>query len=236
MDRVCDIQVKSVNGSSSEKCKFALAKERGCSTLTHPLLGGKGFTPNTNIKLVQKHQLSEDVATHLASTYGVRAFDLCKLAAATRSGKAWPKLAEGYPYIQSEVEYAVAEYARTVKDVVSLRTRLAFLDKEAAVAVVPVVARIMAETLGWSREQELKQIAESMDYLSQFGGPMPDEQQTRRGEVKFSGTTKLDLRTVFKFFDKDDSGTIDLEELKQVVVRTLCLLVLTSSFVECAPV
>ena len=85
-------------------------------------------------------------------------------------------------------------------------------------AVVPRVARIMAETLGWSREQELEQIAESMDYLSQFGGPMPDEQQIGRGEVKFSGTTTLDLRTVFKFFDKDGSGTIDSEELKQVSV------------------
>ena len=41
-------------------------------------------------------------------------------------------LVEGYPFIESEVTYACKhECAVTVKDVLALRTRLAFLNSEA---------------------------------------------------------------------------------------------------------
>ena len=49
----------------------ALADKWGavaCTSLEHPLLGGKGYTRNTAAKLVQKYSVAEDVARHLAKT------------------------------------------------------------------------------------------------------------------------------------------------------------------------
>lgn len=56
--------------------------------------------------------------------------------------------AAGYPFIEEEVEYCCGEYCRSVKDMLSLRMRLAYINSEAAKEAVPRVADIMAEKLG----------------------------------------------------------------------------------------
>lgn len=50
-------------------------------------------------------------------------------------------LAEGYPYLEAEVRYACREYAATVEDVLSRRTRLAFLNSAAALECVGAPGR-----------------------------------------------------------------------------------------------
>ena len=63
-------------------------------------------------------------------------------------GVVWCDLAytctQGYPYIEAEVEQGVREYTRSIKDFVSLRIRLAYVNVHAAKAVVPVVGKLMA--------------------------------------------------------------------------------------------
>jgi len=69
-------------------------------------------------------------------------------------------LASRYPYLEAEALYAARqEAACTVDDVLSRRTRLAFLDSAAALASVPRVAELMAGELNWSVAERHRQEA-----------------------------------------------------------------------------
>ena len=62
------------------------------------------------------------------------------------------------PYSGAEVVWATrVEMARAVEDVLARRTRALFLNAEAALAMAPEVARLMARELGrgdeWVRDQ-----------------------------------------------------------------------------------
>ncbi|KAJ8352222.1 hypothetical protein SKAU_G00236980 [Synaphobranchus kaupii] len=98
------------------------------------LEGAKDWTPTMYIRLVQDYGLEVEVAKHLASTYGGRAFEVAKMSHVT--GKRWPivgkRLVSEFPYIESEVLYAMKEYACTATDVIARRTRLGFLNVQAA--------------------------------------------------------------------------------------------------------
>jgi glycerol-3-phosphate dehydrogenase len=76
-------------------------------TLDLKLFGGKGYSDNLSIQLIQKHGMSNDTAHMLAKTYGDRAWEVCELSEATHL--AWPRfgvpLAPNYPYISAEVRY-----------------------------------------------------------------------------------------------------------------------------------
>ena len=193
---------------------YRLSRVAGpCVTGKVKLLGGERYENNLPIKLIQKYSVSHETAEHLAHTYGTRAWDLCEMTKPT--GRRWPKfgkaLVSGYPYIESEIDYAVKEYVRTVRDFVTLRTRLAYLNKEAAIAVVPRVADKMQRSLGWSEEEKEEQIDEALSYLDQFGGPAPISQ---KDEQELLTQTYTDLKTLFKSLDVDDSGFLEVGEIK----------------------
>jgi glycerol-3-phosphate dehydrogenase len=58
------------------------------------------------------------------------------------------------PYIAAEVVWSVrTEMAQTVEDVLARRLRALFLNAEAAIAMAPAVAGLMAEELGWSSDR-----------------------------------------------------------------------------------
>ena len=96
------------------------------------------------------------VAKHLSHTYGSKAPEVAKLASIT--GSRWPvvgkRLVEQFPYIEAEIQYAVKEYACTVVDFLARRTRLAFLNAEAAADAIPKIAEIMAKELKWSKTKK----------------------------------------------------------------------------------
>jgi len=63
------------------------------------------------------------------------------------------KVLVGHPYIKAEIVWAVRnEMARTVEDVLARRLRMLFLDADAAIKMSPVVAGLMADELGFSKE------------------------------------------------------------------------------------
>mmetsp|Transcript_16205 Transcript_16205/g.44907 ORF Transcript_16205/g.44907 Transcript_16205/m.44907 type:complete len:95 (-) Transcript_16205:58-342(-) len=80
------------------------------------------------------------------------------------------KLVDGFPYLEEDVRWACREYACTIEDVLSRRTRLAFLNKEAAMAAIEPVADIMATELGWSRKVKKEQIKIAKAYIDSYGG------------------------------------------------------------------
>jgi len=64
------------------------------------------------------------------------------------------------PYIAAEVVWAARqEMARTLEDVLARRTRALFLNAEAAIAMAPEVARILAVELGKDQTWVSQQVA-----------------------------------------------------------------------------
>lgn len=62
---------------------------RESSTESRPLRGGVGYRRNLPITLVQDFGVGDASAKHLARTYGMNAFDVCKMAEPT--SKRWPR-------------------------------------------------------------------------------------------------------------------------------------------------
>ena len=116
--------------------------------------------------------MSEPVAQHLAKTYGTRAWEVCELAEGMPNGEGKRRLLDNYPYIVADVVWACREYACTVEDVVSRRTRLAFLNKDAAMQVIPLVADIMARELGWTKKVKSEQISAAEKYVDSYNGQL----------------------------------------------------------------
>lgn len=189
-----------------------------CLTETRPLWGGKDYNKNLPITLIQKYGLSQDTAEHLARTYGMNAFTVCELSQANPNQR-YPhfghRLIENYPFLECEIEYVCQyEMAVSLKDFLTLRTRLAYLNSDAAKEVAPKVCDLMGKSLGWSRAEKKKQLAECMAYLERFGGPIPPA-----GLVVQGLHTKSDVKDMFKMFDTDGNGYIDFQELKSVAQR-----------------
>ena len=96
------------------------------------------------------------VAHRLANTYGDKAPQVAKMA--TFTSKRWPivgkRLVDEFPYIEAEVKYAMKEYACTAIDILARRTRLAFLDVQAAEEALPRIVEIMAKELNWSKSRK----------------------------------------------------------------------------------
>lgn len=185
-----------------------------CRTLDITLIGGGDFiSKNLAIQLIQKHGMAHEVATHLVSTYGSRAWDVCEFSSPTNL--TWPRfgrpLAPNYPHIDAEVRYACREYACTIEDILSRRTRLAFLNKDAALSALPLVAEIMADELSWSDEVKSDQMLAAEMYIDTYAGRVPKRAGSQLREVTFK-----DLSDIFSVIDTDNSGFIDRTEMGEI--------------------
>lgn len=141
------------------------------------------------------------------------------------TGLRWPvhgkRLDVSYPYIDAEVTWACRrEYACTAVDVIARRTRLSFLNAEAALEALPRVIDIMAGELGWSGKEKESQFKDATKFLHSMG-----LSEARVGKLKLDdvrqGRHKLHLeiedevlaRTVFTPEElqglKDKFGNID---------------------------
>lgn len=112
------------------------------------------------------------MAKQLSENYGDRAWTVCALAEPT--GEQWPvhgvRLSPNYPYVEAEVLYATRhEYACTAVDVLARRTRLAFVDAQAALAALPRVIDIMSQELGWSRARQRGEYVRGVQFLGSMG-------------------------------------------------------------------
>jgi glycerol-3-phosphate dehydrogenase len=184
-----------------------------CKTLKIKLFGGDDFHRNIPIELIQKYQMEQDVAEHLARAYGARAWEVCEHARPT--GKTWPKfgtpLANGYPYIDAEVVWACREYACTIEDILSRRTRLAFLNKDAAFEAIPQVADIMANELGWTEYVKEQQIAAAQKYVESYKGS-----KSERVQERLKSSTYRSVHEIFNALDTHQNGFLERDEVQEV--------------------
>uniref|UniRef100_A0A8C9TH60 Glycerol-3-phosphate dehydrogenase, mitochondrial n=1 Tax=Scleropages formosus TaxID=113540 RepID=A0A8C9TH60_SCLFO len=206
-----------------------------CRTVGLMLEGGKGWTPTLYIRLVQDYGLEVEVAQHLAATYGGRAFEVAKMAQVT--GQRWPivgkRLVSEFPYIESEVHYAVKEYACTAIDVLARRTRLGFLNVQAADEALPRIVHIMGKQLGWSEQK--KQVESNLGFnthchhlqeelnaartflYQEMGYKTRSEQLTNTTEISLPLSEVDRYKKRFHKFDKGNKGFITTVDVQQVL-------------------
>lgn len=123
--------------------------------------GAQKYGPELVEELKEKN-IPEASAEHLAGAYGDRAFEVLAYAEKGNIRLLHPN----HPYLEAEVLYGVkAEFACTIVDILARRTRLSFLDQEAALESISKVASLMAPVLGWSGETTQQQIRSAIDYF-----------------------------------------------------------------------
>jgi len=167
---------------------FGLNPVSACKTQAVRLVGSHGWTDTMFIKLIQRYGLETEVAQHLANTYGDRAWTVCSLAEPT--GLHWPlhgtRISDLYPYIDAEMAYAVRhEYALTAVDFIARRTRLSFLNAQAALDALPTVIAGMGDELGWSTSRRRQEWIAARSFLDSMG--LSDNEATRTPPALIGG-------------------------------------------------
>lgn len=119
-----------------------------------PIVGADGYFGLVQQvdRIAEANGLSADVITHLLDRYGSLISDLLELI--EENPNLAKRLTKDLPYLKAEIYYAASnEGARSVDDVISRRTRLAFEAPNSAIDLAPEVARIIAPVLNWSAKQ-----------------------------------------------------------------------------------
>ncbi|XP_050832951.1 glycerol-3-phosphate dehydrogenase, mitochondrial [Serinus canaria] len=191
-----------------------------CRTMGLQLEGAKDWSPTLYIRLVQDYGLESEVAQHLATTYGDKAFEVAKIAQVT--GKRWPvvgkRLVSEFPYIEAEVVYGVKEYARTAVDIISRRTRLAFLNVQAAEEALPRIVDIMAKELNWCEQKKKEQLETAKTFLYyEMGYKVKTDQLTDSSEISLAPSDIERYKKRFHMFDKDKKGFITILDVQRVL-------------------
>ncbi|KAM9287235.1 glycerol-3-phosphate dehydrogenase, mitochondrial isoform 1-T1 [Morus bassanus] len=189
-------------------------------TIGLQLQGAEEWSPTLYIRLVQDYGLESEVAQHLASTYGDKAFEVAKIAQVT--GKRWPivgkRLVSEFPYIEAEVVYGVKEYARTAVDMISRRTRLAFLNVQAAEEALPRIVDIMGKELNWSEQKKKEELEAAKKFLYyEMGYKVKSDQLTDSSEISLVPSDIERYKKRFHMFDKDKKGFITILDVQRVL-------------------
>ncbi|KAI3508713.1 hypothetical protein L1887_23725 [Cichorium endivia] len=150
-----------------------------CLTSTLCLVGGDGWDPafftvlaqeyvrmkNTQNSLV-RGVMDTAAAKHLSHSYGTMAQRVASIAQNENLGK---RLAHGYPYLEAEVAYCARnEYCECAVDFIARRSRLAFLDTDAATHALPRVIEILADEHNWEKSRQNKEMETAMKFLETF--------------------------------------------------------------------
>ncbi|MFV1857807.1 MAG: FAD-dependent oxidoreductase [Anaerolineales bacterium] len=131
-------------------------------TMQLPLVGAAKYDPKFAAVLQTDYGLDSDVASHLNRSYGDRAEHLAKLAL---EGLA-TRLAPAHAYIEAEVVWAArVELAMTPLDVLARRTRIATLDRAAAIDALPRVVGLLADELSWDADRRQSEQEQALNRL-----------------------------------------------------------------------
>lgn len=142
---------------------YHLNPSNECITDKLRLIGSHSWSRTFAIKLIQNFGVHPEIADHLSHSYGDRAWKVLSYG----NNK---QLHSNYPYLESEVTYAVQdEYACTAIDVLARRTRLTFLNTKVSEEVLPRVVQIMGDILDWSPERRIEEVESGEKFLISMG-------------------------------------------------------------------
>ncbi|CAG8979413.1 hypothetical protein HYALB_00012446 [Hymenoscyphus albidus] len=183
-----------------------------CQTHQVKLVGAHGYSKTLFINLIQHFGIETDVAKHLTESYGDRAWTVAALSAPTeqRFPVRGERISPLYPFIDGEVRYAVRhEYAQTAVDVIARRTRLSFLNAQAALEALPKVIDIMAGELKWDNRRKDVEWRDSVQFLESMGLPKSKLTATRK-EVE-SGKLSFKDSIEYKMYSRHDQPNDEME-------------------------
>lgn len=130
-------------------------------------------------------RVPEDVARHLADTYGMRALTIAREMA--KDAKLCERLVPGRPEVMAQVDWAVREeLASTVCDVLVRRTQLFYRDHDQGLGAAPRVADRMAKLLAWddaTRERELARYEEEVARSRAWQGEIASSEEPAKAAV-----------------------------------------------------
>lgn len=183
-----------------------------CQTHQVKLVGAHGFSKTLFINLIQHFGVETDIAKHLTESYGDRAWTVAALSSPTeqRFPVRGERISPLYPFIDGEVRYAVRhEYAQTAVDVLARRTRLAFLNAQAALEAAPKVIDIMAQELKWDSKRKEVEWVDTVKFLESMGLPKSKLNATRK-QVE-SGKLSFKDSIEYKMYSRHDQPNDELE-------------------------
>ncbi|XP_004307359.1 PREDICTED: glycerol-3-phosphate dehydrogenase SDP6, mitochondrial [Fragaria vesca subsp. vesca] len=156
-----------------------LTPQSGCVTSNLPIVGGDGWDPASFTVIAQQYTrmkrshgkvvpgvMDTAAAKHLSHAYGTFAERVAAIAQNENLGK---RLAHGYPYLEAEVAYCARnEYCESAIDFIARRSRLAFLDTDAAGRALPRVIEILATEHNWDNSRQKQELEAARKFLETF--------------------------------------------------------------------
>ncbi|CAH1443798.1 unnamed protein product [Lactuca virosa] len=151
-----------------------------CLTSNLCLVGGDGWDPafftviaqeyvrmkNTQNGTLVRGVMDTAAAKHLSHSYGTMSQRVASIAQNENLGK---RLAHGYPYLEAEVAYCARnEYCESAVDFIARRSRLAFLDTDAANYALPRVIELLAAEHNWDKSRQNEEMDTAMKFLETF--------------------------------------------------------------------
>jgi glycerol-3-phosphate dehydrogenase len=135
------------------KSTFHGGKPTATKTRKHVLAGGRNYSPKYWQTLARENALEETAARHLAEKFGTEAPAVLELV--KQDPDLRQPMVNGAAPIRAEAVYCSrTEMACTIEDVLARRTGLQYYSLDMAIAAAPVVASLLAQEQGWSKQQE----------------------------------------------------------------------------------
>ena len=129
-----------------------------------PIVGADGYYALTQQaeRIADESGLSVESVIHLLNRYGSLISEVLEVI--EEDPKLAKPLTKDLPYLKAEIYYAAShEGARSVDDVISRRTRLAFEAPNSAMDLAADVATIIAPVLGWTPKQKKDSVNAYLD-------------------------------------------------------------------------
>ncbi|KAI1260856.1 FAD dependent oxidoreductase-domain-containing protein [Xylariaceae sp. FL1019] len=196
--------------SGTEAIDDGAILDGSCQTHNVRLIGAHGFSKTLFINIIQHFGIETEVAKHLTESYGDRAWTVAAMCKTTdlRFPARGERISRLYPFVDGEIKYAIShEYAQTAVDILARRTRLAFLNAQAALECLPRIIDIMSAELKWDKTREEREWKDTVAFLESMGLPQPMLSATRadveKGKLDFSSSLE------YKMYSRHDKPLVE---------------------------